>query len=173
MCLSRIIRGVSGDRFSLIRPKRLTLTFVTGDILSFVVQGNAASFMITAKNPKIGEGMVIGGLMIQIIMFGLFAATAVIFQRRINRRPTVESNSSSIPWKQSMRMLFVVSGLIMVRSMFRVIEYAMGNDGFLLRHEWPIYIFDAVLMVTVIIVYYLWYPTWFVPEKRGTELDVI
>ncbi|KAK2598472.1 hypothetical protein N8I77_011885 [Diaporthe amygdali] len=165
MCLSRIIRGIRAGHHSLIKPRNLTRTFVSGDILSFVVQGGAAGIMVTGKNPKLGEGIVIAGLMIQIIMFGLFAATAVIFQRRIKSNPTNESCDVSIPWQKSMRMLFIVSALIMIRSCFRVVEFATGNDGYLLGHEWTLYIFDSVLMFAVTVVYYLWYPTWITPEK--------
>ncbi|KAJ8110435.1 hypothetical protein OPT61_g6728 [Boeremia exigua] len=165
MCLSRIIRGVRGDHHSLVRPSRLTMTFVTGDVLSFVVQGGAAGLMVSGNNMKSGEGMVIGGLMIQIIMFGLFAATAVMFQRRITHNPTRESGSSALPWKKSMRMLYIVSALIMVRSIFRVIEYAMGNNGYLLKNEWTLYIFDSTLMFAVMVVYFFWYPTWITPDK--------
>jgi hypothetical protein len=171
MCLSRIIRGVRGERHSLIKPSRLTKTFVTGDVLSFVVQGGAAGLMVSGNNAKTGEGMVIGGLMIQIIMFGLFAVTAVIFQRRIERSPTTESCSSALPWQKSMRMLYIVSALVMVRSIFRVAEYAMGNDGYLLRHEWTLYVFDSTLMFVVMVVYYFWYPTWITPDKLVFEAE--
>jgi len=169
MCLSRIIRGVRGERHSPIRPSRLTKTFVTGDVLSFVVQGGAAGLMVSGKNAKMGEGMVIGGLMIQIIMFGLFAVTAMIFKRRIERSPPTQSCSSSLPWQGSMRMLYVVSALIMVRSIFRVAEYAMGNDGYLLRHEWTLYVFDSTLMFIVMVVYCFWYPTWITPDKLPVQ----
>ena len=169
MCLGRIIRSVRGDHLSVVKPRRLTRTFVSGDILSFMVQGGAAGIMVTGMDPKIGEGIVIAGLMVQIIMFGLFAVTAAIFQKRMTHQPTPESTSSSSPWKQSMRMLYVVSSLIMVRSIFRVIEYAMGNDGYLLRHEWTLYIFDSLLMFFVMVVYYLWYPSYNTPKKPETE----
>jgi hypothetical protein len=169
MCLSRIVRGIHGERHSLIKPSRLTKTFVTGDVMSFVVQGGAAGLMVSGNNAKTGEGIVIGGLMIQIIMFGLFAVTAVIFQRRIERSPTTESCSSALPWQKSMRMLYIVSALIMIRSVFRVAEYAMGNDGYLLRHEWTLYVFDATLMFIVMVVYYFWYPTWITPDKLAVE----
>lgn len=170
MCLSRIIGSVRAQHHSLIRPRLLTKTFVAGDILSFVVQGSAAGLLATGKNAKLGEGIVIAGLMIQIILFSLFAVTAVIFQRRISRNPTPESQTSSLPWKKSMRMLYIVSALIMVRSVFRVIEYAMGNEGYLLKNEWTLYIFDSLLMFLVMVVYYLWYPAWIVPEKAQPQI---
>lgn len=48
-----------------------------------------------------------------------------------------------------MYMLYATSGLILVRSAFRVVEYIMGNNGFLLRREVFLYVFDALLMFAV------------------------
>lgn len=172
MCLSRIIRGVSASHLSPIKPRMLTRTFVTGDVVSFIVQGSAAGMMVTGKNMKLGEGIVIAGLMVQILMFGIFAATAVVFRRRVSRAPTLEACNGAVPWKQSMRMLFVVSALIMVRSIFRVVEYVSGSEGYLFHHEWPLYVFDSVLMFAVMVVYYLWYPTWFTPGNKEVEIGL-
>lgn len=52
----------------------------------------------------------------------------------------------------------------MVRSIFRVVEYIMGHDSYLLANEWPLYIFDAVLMFFVIVLFKL-EVTW-LPSKR-------
>ena len=165
MCLGRIIRSVRAQHLSMIEPRKLTRTFVIGDVISFLIQGGAAGLMVTGKHARMGEGFVIVGLMVQVIAFGLFAITAVIFQRRLARNPTPESRTSSIAWRQSMRMLYVVSALIMVRSIFRVIEYAMGQNGYPLEHEWTLYIFDSMLMFCVMVVYCSWYPAWISLEK--------
>jgi hypothetical protein len=50
-------------------------------------------------------------------------------------------------------MLYIISVLIMVRSVFRVVEYIMGNDGYLLSHGWTLYIFDAALMLGVVVLF--------------------
>ncbi|RYN71905.1 hypothetical protein AA0117_g9146 [Alternaria alternata] len=171
MCLSRIIRSIQADHLSVIKPRKLTKIFVTGDVLSILVQGGASGLMVTGTHAKLGEGIVIAGLLIQVIMFALFAVTEVIFRNRIRQRPTPESYTVDVPWRESLRMLFIVSALIMVRSVFRVVEYAMGNDGYLLRHEWTMYIFDSVPMFAVTVLYYLWYPTILVDMK--TELQNI
>jgi hypothetical protein len=168
MCLGRLIRGVRGDRYSQISPRKLTATFVSGDVLSFLVQGGASGLMVTGKNIKIAEGIVIAGLLIQVVMFGLFATTAIIFRRRIQRNSTEESLDPRLPWKNSMRMLYIVSTLIMIRSLFRVVEYGLGYDGYPLKHEWTLYIFDTVPMFTVMVVYYFWYPAWI--SSEGIEL---
>ena len=58
-------------------------------------------------------------------------------------------------WKQSLLILYAVSALIMVRSVFRAIEYIMGENGYLLGHEWTLYLFDSVPMFLVTILFYL------------------
>lgn len=55
-------------------------------------------------------------------------------------------------------MLYGTSALIMVRSIFRVVEYVMGRDGYPLQHEWTLYVFDALLMVLAMVVFAWWYP---------------
>lgn len=58
-----------------------------------------------------------------------------------------------------MVMLYATSALILIRCIFRIIEYAMGSEGYLLAHEWPLYIFDALLMVATMAIFYVWYPS--------------
>lgn len=82
MTLGRIIRSVKAEKHSLVRVTRLTKTFVLGDVMSFLVQGGSAGLMFQSSTVKIGEAMVVAGLFIQIVMFGLFAITAMIFQVR-------------------------------------------------------------------------------------------
>lgn len=135
------------------------MIFVTGDVLSIWVQGGASGLLVIGTNARFAEGIVITGLLIQVIMFALFAVTAVIFRNRIRSRPTPESYDTDIPWRRTLWVLFIVSFLIMIRSVCRVVEYVMGNDGYLLRHEWAMYIFDSVPMFAVTVLYYLWYPT--------------
>ncbi|KAK9243110.1 RTA1 like protein-domain-containing protein [Lipomyces tetrasporus] len=142
MELGRIILLVNGESRSLIKRKWLTKTFVTGDVLSFLMQGAGGGIMTTSLHT--GQYVVIGGLVVQLLFFGFFMVTALIFHTRIHRRPT--NASLSVPWSRHQYALYSASILILVRSVFRVIEYAQGNDGFLLRHEYFLYIFDSVLM---------------------------
>jgi hypothetical protein len=158
MVLGRIIRAVRGEQYSLIRINWLTKVFVTGDVLSFVVQGGASGMMVQSSLADLGNKIVVGGLLIQVIMFGFFLITAIVFQTRMRRHPRGLSTSVDIPWKSHLRTLHVVGLLIMIRSVFRVAEFVMGNDGYLLKHEWTLYVFDAVLMWIVMVVFAYNYP---------------
>ncbi|KAL4794964.1 RTA1 like protein-domain-containing protein [Aspergillus venezuelensis] len=154
MFLKRLMRAVEAEKYSLIPIRWLTTTFVTGDIVSFVVQGSGAGMMAMDGMANMAKGIVIGGLMVQIVIFGFFMVTSVVFEMRMRRGPTAREET----WRRHLYPLYAVSVLIMVRSIFRVIEYAGGQKGYLLSHEWPLYVFDAVLMLGVMIIWGWWHP---------------
>ncbi|KAH7126449.1 RTA1 like protein-domain-containing protein [Dactylonectria estremocensis] len=158
MVLRRVILQVHGEAHSIIPVKWLTKIFVLGDLLSFMVQGSAAGLMATGDNAEMGQNIVIGGLFIQIAIFGFFMATTLVFQLRMRRAPTAESEDPSNPWESRIYMLHSCSALVMVRSTFRVVEFIMGHDGYLLAHEWPLYVFDSVLMFAVMVIFFSQYP---------------
>jgi hypothetical protein len=160
MTLGRIINAVNGGHLSIIRPTWLTKIFVGGDVFSFMVQGGGGGMMAGGDQSKVklGQNMILGGLGIQLVMFGLFWLTAVLFHLKIRKNPTTESYTIDAKWEQYLGMLYMVSALIMIRSIFRVAEYVMGNDGYLLMNEWPLYVFDATLMFGVTVLFYWRHP---------------
>ncbi|KAJ6036454.1 hypothetical protein N7540_000733 [Penicillium herquei] len=149
MTLGRIIEMLDGERCSIIKLKFLTKIFVFGDVLSFLMQASGAGLMVSSSTPSTGEHVIIGGLLVQIIFFGFFTITAVIFQARINRYPTGRSTEFRSVWHRHLFALYSASILILIRSVVRVVEYIQGYDGFLMKHEVFIYMFDAFMMFLV------------------------
>ncbi|OGM48443.1 hypothetical protein ABOM_003372 [Aspergillus bombycis] len=158
MALSRIIRAVRGEKPSIIPMKWLTKAFVVGDIASFAVQASSTGLSVTGYGTA-AKAVVLLGFFIQFISFSLFGVTAAVFYRRVLRSPTSECFDSNLPWESSLHMLFAVSALIMIRSIFRVTEYWGGEPGYLLQHEWPMYAFDSVPMLVVMALFYVRYPS--------------
>ena len=159
MVLGRLIKSLGAEPLSVIPVRWLTLVFVCGDILSFVVQASGAGLMVMGDSMKTGENVVVAGLFIQIVIFGVFAITSTIFHVRIRANPTKQSLEQLHGWQRTMVMLYSVSALIMVRSVFRVVEYIMGHDGYLLQNEWTLYVFDAVLMFAVVVLFSWRFPS--------------
>jgi hypothetical protein len=112
--------------------------------------------MANQKSMTSGKHIVVLGLFLQIIFFGVFVVTSGLFHQRIVRSPTAES--VSVPWQKYMYALYGASGLILVRSVFRIIEFTGGNDGTLASHEIYLYIFDGVLMLGVLVLFNLVHP---------------
>ena len=116
---------------------------------------------------KVGAYVVVGGLALQLIFFGLFILVAVVFNRRIVRTPTSLSQDPGMPFFKHLYALYAASALIMVRSIFRMVEYVQGNDGFLLGHEYFLYVFDAALMFGVMVVLNVVHPSEVKAMLRG------
>ncbi|KAJ5316505.1 hypothetical protein PENANT_c019G02459 [Penicillium antarcticum] len=152
MTLGRIIFMLDGEKCSLIRLKWLTKIFVAGDVLSFLMQASGAGIMVKdTTNPSTGEHIIIGGLFVQIIFFGFFMISALVFQSRIMSNPTGRSMELSILWRRHLTALYITSVLILVRSIVRVVEYLQGYDGYLMKEEVFIYVFDGLLMLVAML----------------------
>ncbi|KAJ0423196.1 RTA1-domain-containing protein [Aspergillus carlsbadensis] len=171
MILGRIIRSVRGENHSPLRIPWLTKTFVLCDILTFIIQAGGSGMMVNSDLTNTGEAIVIAGLAIQVVSFCLFLVTAIIFHARMRSDPdpSPASRDPSHPWRQHLGSLYAISGLILVRSIFRVVEYVMGNDGYPLTHEWTLYIFDAVPMFAAMVVFAVWYPSDLKPFIRALD----
>ncbi|RDI87306.1 hypothetical protein Vi05172_g2872 [Venturia inaequalis] len=152
MELGRIVEVVEGDANLFIRRKFLTTIFVCGDVLSFFLQGAGGGLMASKKNStrKLGTTVIEIGLGVQIAFFAVFVLAATIFHRRMRKTPT--PRSLEIGWQRHMMALYSTSLLILVRSIFRLVEFSSGFDGPLLQHEVYLYVFDAALMLFVMLI---------------------
>lgn len=161
MVLKRIVVATNGERHSIIPVKWLTKLFVISDVISIFMQLAGGALLAMADLPAdfhTGEMVIVGGLFVQLAGFGLFLVVSAIFHRRMIRAPTEASQSPNMPWQQYMSVLYAGSVLILVRSIFRIIEYLQGNAGYLMAHEVFLYIFDAVLMFTVSCLFNVYHP---------------
>jgi predicted homoserine dehydrogenase-like protein len=64
-----------------------------------------------------------------------------------------------MPWKKHLTVLLVAGILILIRSIYRVIEYAQGTGGQLISHEVYQYVLDAALMLIVAIIFNVFHPS--------------
>ncbi|OGM47229.1 hypothetical protein ABOM_003982 [Aspergillus bombycis] len=166
--LGRIMHLVKGENRSPIQPTRLTRIFVSGDVLSFLIQSGGGAILAqaqTASKVHLGERVIIVGLFVQVIFFSVFMAVSVLFHWNLHRDPTAQTLARSatkgraIPsWKLCLFLLYATSILIMVRSIYRVAEYVQGSTGYLQSHEAFLYVFDAALMLIVCGIFNVWYP---------------
>ncbi|KAE9379719.1 RTA1-domain-containing protein [Stipitochalara longipes BDJ] len=164
MILARIIRAVDGDHLSIIKPRIVTRIFVTGDFLSIGVQGTTAGMTQHDNLRTLATVLVLIGLAIQLVSFALFGFCAIIFHKRIRRSPTTRSQQAGSKWLHTLYMLYAVSLLIIIRSVFRVVEYAFGQNGYPMAHEWTLFAFDSVPMTLVTIIFFFFYPSDLAPK---------
>ena len=157
MYLGRIITGVQGERYSMIRQRWLTKIFVAGDVFCFFIQAGGGGLLATAKNSSstnLGGHVILGGLILQIIIFVFFVIVALTFHIRL---VVARAQQSSRPWQKLLTSLYAISFLITLRNVVRAIEYATSSSGYLLRREWVIFAFDGACMILVLLISLSWY----------------
>ncbi|KAI3392259.1 hypothetical protein diail_5947 [Diaporthe ilicicola] len=185
MILGRlIVRVPSGPSCSLIRPSWLTKVFVIGDCFSFLLQASGGGLTAMEGKQDLGQNILLAGLFVQIVMFGLFIIVAVAFHVRYSRMLAVSGaygsgagaggsnspNPNGVPWLKVLYMLYAVSLLVMVRSIFRVVEYLLGQDGYPLNNQWTLFVFDSALMFLVTaLFFFMFHPN----DMIGASRDAV
>ncbi|KAM7204932.1 RTA1 like domain containing protein [Naviculisporaceae sp. PSN 640] len=165
LLLGRFIRSVlppSHDKIAPLLPsRRITRIFVISDILSGLVQssgsGIASSDNWTGPNLKIGINILIGGLALQAGSFVLFMSLLGRFHFLARRRMLAREDAPR-GWERLLRGVYISSGMILIRCIFRAAEFAEGVDGYSFRHEWLFWVFEAVPMLIAIGVYCFYHP---------------
>ena len=112
--------------------------------------------MASSKTMTTGKLLVVTGLCLQVVFFGFFVICGGRFHHRILQSPTLASTNRS--WKKYIYTLYATSIIILIRSVFRVVLFAESNDSFLMRNEVFLYIFDSVLMLSVMVLFNIIHP---------------
>jgi hypothetical protein len=50
-----------------------------------------------------------------------------------------------------------------VRSVYRLVEFTEGTTGYLSTHEWPLYVFDALVIYPCVALFVYWHPGKYLP----------
>lgn len=153
MMLGRIVLMLDADKLLFIRRTWLTQIFVTGDVICFLCQAGGAGLLSSGNLSEIntGDDIIVAGLFIQVVFFGLFVIAAAVFHYRLVKAPDQVPLADERPWKKHMLGLYVVSVLIFVRSIVRCVEYIEGFVGYIITHEAFLYCFDATAMFFAVV----------------------
>ncbi|KAK6454488.1 RTA1 like protein-domain-containing protein [Scheffersomyces xylosifermentans] len=155
MSLGELVRTLQAPEKSIVSLKYLTKLFVAGDVVSFLLQGSGGG--MASSNPSIGRLLIIAGLFVQILFFGMFCVTESTFYIRMEHKPNSISQSGEafpnkfVNWRSYCYVLFNSSMLILVRSIYRAIEFIQGESGSIARNQTLLYLFDSAMMSVAVI----------------------
>ncbi|KAH7377420.1 RTA1 like protein-domain-containing protein [Cadophora sp. MPI-SDFR-AT-0126] len=157
MIYGRIAIFVNVPGASIIRPARVTKIFVVGDVVAFLMQAGGGGMMAQSSMANTGQKVILLGLFVQLVFFGFFLFVALIFYKRMRSSPVRYTTPSygKHTWVQLIKLLFAAAAIIILRCVFRVIEFGQGHSGYLAAHEVYMYIFDAVPMFLVQALFHL------------------
>ncbi|KAF5384013.1 hypothetical protein D9757_006917 [Collybiopsis confluens] len=177
MLLSRLANSLGrdiADDCLLIPSRRITKLFVWSDVITFWIQAAGGGLSVQQSLSKMGTDIAMAGLILQLISFGLFALLLIVFGFRIRSRYprawNVRGKSESLfsvmgplrtstiyNWKLLYYTMCLTCIGILIRSSFRIAEFAGGYNGFLSTHEGYFYLLDALpLWVAMTLYVFLW-----------------
>ncbi|OGM51232.1 RTA1 like protein, partial [Aspergillus bombycis] len=133
MIYSRIVLFARSHELSIIAPHKVTKIFVIGDVIAFLMQATGGGMMAISSMSSLGQKVTIVGLFVQLIFFGGFFTLSVVFHQRVQKLK--RTRVLSMPYGPLLYVLFGVSLLIIIRCLFRIVEFCQGNDGYLASHE--------------------------------------
>jgi hypothetical protein len=152
----RVALFVNALRASLVQPTRVTKIFVVGDVIAFFMQAGGGGMMAQANMADLGQKVMLIGLFVQLAFFGFFLIISLIFWKRTrssSARHTLRYGKHS--WYNLLMLLLAAATFIILRCVFRIIEFGQGHTGYLATHEVFLYMFDAVPMLGVQIMFHV------------------
>lgn len=152
MLFGRLLHVMRCESLMIVSSRFGTSFFVFGDVVSFCLQAAGGGLMATVNGRTTGSNLITAGLVIQIVFFGVFIINEFRFSYSVARVCTFYRHISKKWWFLNLTLM-LSSILIMVRSIVRLVEFVEGYDGFIISHEYFIYVFDAVPMLLAAIVF--------------------
>ncbi|KAJ2440757.1 hypothetical protein IWW46_003821, partial [Coemansia sp. RSA 2440] len=138
------VSAIQSPKFWL-RPRFIVWFYFASDIFTFILQSTGASMTSQDDLADTGKWICFTGLAIQLAFLTSFIAIIVIVQR--NRLCTVDKSPRDEDCvqakKQLMKIMFVTTALLYVRTVYRLIEFADGYGGKIYSAEWAFWVFDT------------------------------
>lgn len=161
MTLGRIILTfLPKNRVFGISSRFLTMIFLLGDVISFIVQLVASGILNnedgTQEQFDLGRYIFVGGVTFQFTVFMGFVGLCWRFE--VDYRRDVVGQVGEESWRGLMKVMYVGCACVVVRSVFRIAEFAQEYPGPLVVHEAPFYVMDAVPMAIATAVFVWWHP---------------
>ncbi|KAI9451626.1 RTA1-like protein [Lactarius psammicola] len=175
--LGRIIRRL-GPQYSRLTPRRYTIIFVSCDIISLVVQALGASIasgnQASQTRVNVGSNIALGGTIFQLVAIILYCACAAEFLARYAwNRPMrsarvageVSRGVMNQPLKRMLYAMSVMTIFIVIRTIYRVIEFVDGWNGKINSTQWYFIVFDGIMITLAMLTLNAFHPGVFLRES--------
>lgn len=149
----RDIRLVNPSISDFMKPKLIMWLYFLCEIASLALQGAGAGISVSktngggASSKTAGKVLLIMGLAFLVIIIFTFMLNAIY----VHRRPEygiMQSRSMS----RLFLVLYITTALLMVRNVFRLIEFADGFYGSISTKEVYFYCLDSLMVVLILFI---------------------
>lgn len=166
---------------SPIHPGRVLTTFGAISGIVEALNGNGASYSSNANLPQskqnIGRDLLKAALIIQLCIIASFILLAVYFHRKCHKANLLPENLKAVLYT-----LYCSSALIVIRTIYRTVEYFAISEirvgpgvnpmsiSPIVRYEWFFWVFEALLMIANSVLLNVRHPARFLPENNKIYL---
>ncbi|KAF8610654.1 RTA1-domain-containing protein [Ceratobasidium sp. AG-I] len=175
MIFGRIMAFV-GSEHGIVGHGLITKLFVGADVVAILTQASGGSMLSgngSISTIKLGRTILIVGLALQVISFGIFMFIVVTFD--VKTRRSLGDRMSTI--RPLIWAFYISAILIIIRSIYRTVEFTTINfnfdeqQGYAITHEWLFYVFDSLLIIVATTVFNLVHPSNYLPNRKGLRMD--
>ncbi|KAJ7108025.1 RTA1 like protein [Mycena crocata] len=179
--LGRIVQRL-GASYSRITPKWYSIIFVSCDFFALVVQGGGGGLAASADDEAgaaMGANIMLGGIIFQFVAILVYCACAIDFLRRYKAdRPVRKQTDDELAHtrmlmdprvKKLIYALAFSTFVLLIRSVYRIIELATGWHGKIIETEIYFNIFDGAMVVLAIYTINVAHPGLLLPPLREAE----
>jgi len=174
MAFGRIVLWVVPTNYQSFRhlwmpARHITPLFVSFDVLSFLVQGIGGGVVASANTESQannGKNIVLVGLAIQLVTFGFFVIASSRFSFLLRSKLRNEALPQDTNWPLFLIIINTSSLIILVRSISRFLQYALGVHNALSDSEAYFYCLDAAPIYLVVVAFICFYPGQYLPYIR-------
>ncbi|KAF5388941.1 hypothetical protein D9757_005158 [Collybiopsis confluens] len=154
---------ILGPQYSRFRPRLYSRIFLSGDVVSLVVQavgGGMTASASTDSGVNLGTNIMLSGIAIQMAILVIFSTTALEFVYRYNKdtplrraEPGEKIGYMDQRRKVGLYAVFLATSCLFIRAIYRLIELGDGWNGVVIRTQWSFDLFDSAM---VCIAMYIW-----------------
>lgn len=166
-----------GESWSRLRPAWYTYIFITGDIISLVLQGAGGGIAATADDGSslldVGTNLMIAGVIFQVVILAIFALLTAEYAFRTHKRRDQLSSEAMALFHSTRFRLFCFAIItafigIFVRCVYRIPELTGGWRSELMRNEVEFIVLEGVMIVISVAALTIFHPGFCFPVLGNT-----
>ncbi|KAK9722834.1 hypothetical protein K7432_002373 [Basidiobolus ranarum] len=159
----------SNYRTKFIQPVIIEKAFLSIDVICFMVQAMGGGMMAIQSMASTGSSIALIGLGLALVSLLTFSIITFYVQRtsHFTFRLLENGQKNVTGWRILYWPIWINIVALLIRSVYRVAEFAQGFQGYLISHEVYFYIFDSLMMLIAIVAYVI------IPPGRYLRPDLV
>ncbi|KAF2072622.1 hypothetical protein CYY_006060 [Polysphondylium violaceum] len=158
----------TGIRHPIFRPNVVKYLFLTVDIISIIVQSAGGALLSqSADDPKLAtpaKAVMLLGLCVALTSFTLFFFLIIYLHLKVSK---VQEEDKK--WRIIFYALYASGLLIILRSIYRVAEYAGGYHSKVMLNEGLFYGLDALVIFLLMCIWVPFHPGFVAISNKGNK----